>query len=104
MNLKARLLGWLLAGALEKDGIRRKLVMWKAQREVNKMNLKGSWRTTGSGAAVILTALAAAVTALSDNDPNTQVNVQATITALVAGFGLIMARDNKVSSEDAGIK
>ena len=95
---------WILQGALQGPGIRRKLVMWKIQKEVNKMNLKGSWRTTGAGIAMILTALGTAVAALTDNDPATQVNIGATISAIVAGVGLLMARDNKVSSEEAGIK
>lgn len=73
-------------------------------KEVNKMQLKGSWRTTGAGIGMILTAIGAAIAALTDNDPATHVNIGATISAVVAGVGLIMARDNKVSSEDAGIK
>lgn len=63
-----------------------------------------SWKTTVTGVAAILTAVGAALTALFDNDPNTTLDVTVTASAIMAGIGLIFARDNNVSSEDAGAK
>lgn len=50
----------------------------------------------------MLVAIGSAVTAMFDNDPVTQPEWSAVIAACMAGFGLIFARDNKVSSESAG--
>lgn len=63
-----------------------------------------SHRTTLAGVAAILTAVGAALTAMTDNDPATNPDWTATATAILAGAGLIAARDNKVSSERAGAK
>ena len=63
-----------------------------------------SWKTTVTGIAAVLTAVGAALTALFDNDPNTKLDVAVTASAIMAGIGLIFARDNNVSSEDAGVK
>jgi hypothetical protein len=57
--------------------------------------LKGkSWKTTGAGVAAIMVAGGAALTALTDADPNTQPDWAALIAALIAGIGLIFAKDN----------
>jgi hypothetical protein len=61
-----------------------------------------SWRTTAAGIGAILVAVGGAVQAMFDNDPVTQPEWGAVIAACIAGFGLILARDNKVSSEQAG--
>ena len=66
--------------------------------------MKGSYRTTLAGIAAILTAIGGAITALTDNDPATNPDWTAVIASLVAGAGLLAARDNKVTSEDAGAK
>lgn len=66
--------------------------------------MKGSYRTTLAGIAAILTAIGGAITALADNDPATNPDWTAVIASLVAGAGLLAARDNKVTSEDAGAK
>lgn len=50
----------------------------------------------------MLVAIGGALTAMFDNDPVTQPEWGAVIAACIAGFGLIFARDNKVSSEEAG--
>lgn len=63
-----------------------------------------SWKTTLTGIAAILTAVGAALTAIFDNNPNTTIDVAVTASAIMAGIGLIFARDNNVTSEDAGAK
>lgn len=60
-----------------------------------------SLKTTGLGIAMILAAVsAAAVALLQGTDPNWE----ATATAIMAGIGLIFARDNDTTSEKAGAK
>lgn len=54
-----------------------------------------NWKTTGAGIAAILTAIAAALTALTDNDPGTTPDWIACGTAVAAGIGLIFASDAK---------
>lgn len=69
--------------------------------------MKKSWRTTTAGIAGIVASIALAVKAFLDGDPETTVNVGELITAIMGtlgSIGLINARDNKVSSEDAGAK
>lgn len=61
-----------------------------------------SWKTTTAGVAAIVVALATAVGALFDADPNTLPDWGAVAAAVVAGVGLIAARDNNVTSEKAG--
>lgn len=63
-----------------------------------------SWRTTLAGIGAILVAVGGAVTALFDNDPATIPDWTAVAAAVIAGLGLIFARDNKVNSESAGAK
>ena len=63
-----------------------------------------SWKTTLTGICAILVALAGAATLLLDGDAATNPNWTAVIAAVVAGVGLISARDNNKSSEDAGAK
>jgi hypothetical protein len=52
----------------------------------------------------MLIAAGGALSATFDNDPSTVADWTAVIAAFIAGFGLIFARDNKVSSEGAGVK
>jgi len=63
-----------------------------------------SWRTTGLGICTIVAAVAAAGKAFLDGDPSTNPDWGTTIAAITAGIGLIFARDNKVTSEQAGVK
>lgn len=64
--------------------------------------LKGSWRTTACGVFLILGAIGNAGSALLDDDPKTNVDFKATGAVILGGVALIAARDNKVSSEQAG--
>ena len=63
-----------------------------------------SWRTTTAGIAAIVVAVGTAVGALFDADPLTLPDWGAVGAAVMAGIGLLAARDNKVSSEQAGAK
>lgn len=54
-----------------------------------------SWKTSGAGIAAILVAGGAALTALTDNDPKTVPDWASLIAAVMAGIGLIFAKDNK---------
>lgn len=63
-----------------------------------------SWKTTVMGICGILAAVATLVKALVDNDPSTNPDWTMTITAITTGIGLISARDNSVTSEQAGAK
>lgn len=62
-----------------------------------------SWKTTLLGVLALLGAVAAAGTAVFDADPNTVPNVNELLAAFT-GLGLMYARDNNVSSEQAGAK
>ena len=63
-----------------------------------------SWRTTTAGIAAIVVAIGTAIGALFDADPLTLPDWGAVAAAVMAGVGLLAARDNKVSSEQAGAK
>lgn len=58
-----------------------------------------SWKTTGAGVSAILIAAGSALKAITDNDPTTTVDVGALAAALLAGIGLIFARDNDKTSK-----
>jgi uncharacterized membrane protein YhiD involved in acid resistance len=66
--------------------------------------MKASWRTSAAGVGAILVAIGSAVTALTDNDPLTIPDWGAVVAAVIAGIGLIFARDAKVSSQQEGIR
>jgi len=63
-----------------------------------------SWKTTATGLLAIVIAVATALKALWDNDPSTTPDWNAVAVAIMAGIGLLLARDNDKSSEDVGIK
>ena len=58
------------------------------------MNLGKSWKTTGAGVACILTAVGAALTAITDSDPLTNIDIASLMATVIAGVGLIMAKDS----------
>lgn len=63
-----------------------------------------SWKTTGAGISAILIAVGSALNALTDNDPATVVDWGALSAALLAGIGLVFARDNDKSSKILKVK
>lgn len=66
--------------------------------------MKASWRTTAAGIVAILVAVLGAATPLLDTDPATNPDWTSVSAAIAGGLGLIFARDNKVTSEEAGAK
>lgn len=69
---------------------------------LERMHMKKSWKTSLAGIAAILTAGGAALTAITDGNPSTEPDYAALIAAVMAGIGLLFARDNGVTSEEAG--
>ena len=63
-----------------------------------------SWKTTGAGIGAIMVAVGSALTATFDSDPLTVADWGAVIASIIAGIGLIAARDNDKSSQDVGIR
>ena len=69
------------------------------------MNLLGSsWRTSVAAWGVLATTVGNALNAAFDSDPATNPDWVLVITAALAAFGFISARDNRVTSEQAGAK
>ena len=66
--------------------------------------MKASWKTTTAGIASIVVAVASCVQAHFDGDPATVPNWEVAVAAIMAGIGLMFARDNGISSERAGAK
>lgn len=64
---------------------------------------KGSWKTTITGALILIGALASAGIALLDGNPATNVNFEEVFAAL-SGIGLIAARDDNKTSEKVKAK
>lgn len=63
-----------------------------------------SWKTSAAGIGAILIAVGSALTATFDGDPATVADWGAVVAAVIAGIGLIAARDNDKSSQDVGIR
>lgn len=61
------------------------------------MTKNASWRTTGLGVIAIVTAALGFVRAIIDGDPTTEPDVAALSAAIVAGVGLIFAKDARVT-------
>lgn len=66
--------------------------------------MTASWKTTTAGIAGLVALVATAVKAYTDNDPATNPDWSALIAAGTALVGLLFARDNSVTSEQAGLK
>lgn len=62
---------------------------------MNELIKNSSWKTTGAGIAAILVAVGSVLTALTDNDPLTVPDWGSLSAAVIAGVGLIFAKDNK---------
>jgi hypothetical protein len=61
-----------------------------------------SWRTSLFGVGGVVTIIGATLNALFDGDPATVVDWVTVCAGLAPAIGLLFARDNKVSSEQAG--
>jgi len=66
--------------------------------------LKGSYKTTIAGILAALTVITSEAGRLFDADPKTDPDYNVVVPALIMAWGLISARDNKVTSEQAGAK
>jgi hypothetical protein len=66
--------------------------------------MKKSWKTTTAGAITALIPLAQCVAAVLDNDPATVPSWELAIVGLGAFAVALFARDNGVTSEQAGAK
>ncbi len=66
--------------------------------------MNGSWKTSAAGIGAILVAVGSALSAMFDADPATIPDWGAVVAAVIAGIGLLAARDNNVSSETVGAK
>lgn len=66
--------------------------------------MNGSWKTSAAGIGAILIAVGSAMSAMFDADPATIPDWGAVVAAVIAGIGLLLARDNNVSSEAVGAK
>jgi len=63
-----------------------------------------SWRTTTLGVTAIGIAVLNVAKAIFDGDPATNFDWPTVSAQVAAGWGLIVARDNSVTSEQAGAK
>ena len=66
--------------------------------------LTASWRTTLIGVCMIVGAGVTALRALLDDSSVREANWEVLGAAVMAGIGLMTARDNKTKSEAAGAK
>lgn len=58
-----------------------------------------NWKTTGAGIAAILVAVGSALAAVTDTDPATNIEVGSLVAAIMAGIGLIFAKDAAKAAE-----
>ena len=64
-----------------------------------------SWKTTAAGIGMIVTALFTMILQpLTDSDPKTNPDYNVAVATIIAGVGLIAARDNDKTSEETGAK
>lgn len=62
-----------------------------------------SWKTSLAGVSTVLGGIAALAAMVAKGNYD-GAGISAAIAAITSGFGLMFARDNKVSSEDVGIR
>jgi protein-S-isoprenylcysteine O-methyltransferase Ste14 len=74
---------------------------WLLEQQENQMKTT-SWKTTVTGVLAILAAVATVLKAELDGDVTTLPDWGVAVAAVLAGIGLIAARDNSVTSEQAG--
>lgn len=65
--------------------------------------MRRSWKTTASGSGAILVAVGQVLTATGEGKDWVSALMGA-LPAIIAGLGLLAARDNNVTSEEAGAK
>jgi len=68
------------------------------------VKVKKSWKTSAAGIAAIVISIASIAQAQFDADPLTVPNYEIAIAAIMSGLVGLFARDNDVSSEQAGVK
>ena len=78
--------------------------MAETETERERKIMKASWRTSVFGAGGLLYLVGMALTALFDGKPETNPDWGALVAAGSACAGLLFARDNNVSSEQARAK
>jgi hypothetical protein len=66
--------------------------------------MSASWRTTLFGAGGILAVAVTAINALADGNPATNPDWTSVVATISGCIGLLFARDNKVTSEQAAAK
>lgn len=64
--------------------------------------LKGSWRTSLFGVLLIISAITKFALAQLDGDPSTNIAPSDLMNSILAGWALLLARENVVSSEQVG--
>ena len=63
-----------------------------------------NYQTSIAGVAMILSAVGFALTALTDNDPDTIINLNMLLAQILGGIGLIFSRDADKSSKKTGVE
>ena len=63
-----------------------------------------SWKTTSAAVLAVVIAICVALKAMWDGDAATVADWGYVATAIVTAIGLFFARDNSVTSKDAGAK
>ena len=102
-TLKGKAAVWFVEG-LDRDTWRRKLaarVLYKKAIQIMEGTNMKSWKTTLAGVGAILGSLGALAKGIADGDKTL---IGTSISGIVAGVGLIFARDNNKTSEDVGAK
>lgn len=66
--------------------------------------MKKSWKTSLFGSGGIVVVVAGVLSALCDGDPATNPDWNLTIAALMPSIAALFARDNNVTSEQAGAR